>query len=190
MTDEEIIDKLEINKKLKKDPKVTSLDDVTQAEILWCISDVYSKYLDNTEQLEKLLNAEIITQYPDMGQTDAELNGIIKFERHKNDGTSKFLTYIDLDTFSSYVNSNDEKALDYFTLDEQGNAVVAYLNVTTETLTFNDSDVEISDYTETLTENNKQAEGSYKKVTKTILTITINYNTLVEQNEGWPVLAV
>lgn len=195
MTDEEIIDKLEINKKLKKDPKVTSLDDVTQAEILWCISDVYSKYLDNPEQLEKLLNAEIITQYPDMGQTDAELNGIIKFERHKNDGTSKFLTYIDSDTFSSYVNSNDEKALDYFTLDEQGNAVVAYLNVTTETLTFNDSDVKISDYTETLTENNKQAEGSYKKVTKTILTITINYKSVVEKytmpfNYLWSLLVI
>lgn len=195
MTDEEIIDKLEINKKLKKDPKVTSLDDVTQAEILWCISDVYSKYLDNPEQLEKLLNAEIITQYPDMGQTDAELNGIIKFERHKNDGTSKFLTYIDSDTFSSYVNSNDEKALDYFTLDEQGNAVVAYLNVTTETLTFNDSDVEISNYTETLTENNKQAEGSYKKVTKTILTITINYKSVVEKytmpfNYLWSLLVI
>ena len=40
MTDEEIIEKLKINEKLRKNPKVTSLDDVTQAEILWCINDV------------------------------------------------------------------------------------------------------------------------------------------------------
>ena len=126
MTDEEIIKNLRINKKLHKIPPVTSLDEVTEAEILWCSNDVYSKYLKKPEELEKLLKAEIITQYPDFGQEDAELNGIIKFERHKEDGTSQFLKYIDSTTFSNYVESNDVTALDYFTLDEEGNAVIAY----------------------------------------------------------------
>ncbi len=92
MTDEEIIDVLKINKKLKKKPKVTSLNELTEAEILWCMDDVYSDYLKKPEELEKLLNAEIITQYPKMGDgaTDAngrkKLDGIIQFERHQQNG--------------------------------------------------------------------------------------------------------
>lgn len=195
MTDEEIIEKLKINEKLRKNPKVTSLDDVTQAEILWCINDVYSEYLDNPEQLEKLLNAEIITQYPDMGQVDGKLNGIIKFERHKNDGTSVFLSYIDSNTFSSYVEKNDTKALEYFTLDSQGNAIVAYLNTVTETLTFNDIDTKINDYTETLNESNKKSDGNYSKLIMSLSTISINYKSVVGKytmpfNYLWSLLVI
>lgn len=194
MTDEEIIQKFQINKKLKKNPRVTSLDEVTQAELLWCTNDVYSKYLKTPEQLEKLLNAEIITQYPDMGQTDGKLNGIIKFERHKNNGSSAFLTYVDSNTFSSYVTANDTKALDYFTLDNQGNALIAYYNTTTETLTTND-DIKISDYTETLNDSNKQSDGNYSKTITTVSTIPINYKSVVEKytmpfNYLWSLLVI
>ena len=40
MSDEEVISNLQINRKLKKKPKVKSLNEVTQAELLWCTNDV------------------------------------------------------------------------------------------------------------------------------------------------------
>lgn len=181
MTDEEIIKNLQINKKLNKNPKVTSLDEVTEAEILWCLNDVYSNYLKKPEELQKLLNAEIITQYPDFGQADAKLNGIIKFERYKEDGKSQFLKYTDSSTFSNYVESNDLTALDYFTLDEQGNALIAYSNSVTETLICNDELVNLAEYATNLNENDKQLDGSYSRTTLTVSTVAINYKSAVEK---------
>lgn len=49
MSDEEIIEVLDISKKLKKN--VTNIDDCTQAEILWCLSDEYAKYMTKPEEL-------------------------------------------------------------------------------------------------------------------------------------------
>ncbi len=195
MSDEEVIEKLQINRKLKKSPKVKSLDEVTQAELLWCMNDVYSKYLDKPEELEKLLNAEIITQYPDLGDAEGKLNGIIKFERHKEDGSSEFLTYVDSGTFDKYVNDGDSKALDYFTLDDTGNVVIASINTTTETLGLNDSEAKISDFTANLSEENKNGDGSYKKVTKNVSKQTIYYKNYVQDytlpfNYLWSLLII
>ena len=85
------------------------------------------KYLDSPEELEKLMNAELITQYPKI-DTAAEgvINGIIEFERNKTDGTSCKLKYLDKEKFNTYVNSNSittsegTSILDYFTIDEMG----------------------------------------------------------------------
>lgn len=187
MTDEEIIDVLKINKKLKKKTKVTSLDELTEAEILWCMDDVYSDYLKKPEELEKLLNAEIITQYPKMGDgaTDAngkkKLDGIIQFERHQQNGSSKMLKFIKAETFNSYVSNGDDKALDYFTLDEEQNAVIAYKNTTTETLESNDSKMVLSDYAPDLSESDKGSDGNYKKTTVSIGTEKINYKNATQK---------
>lgn len=181
LTDEEIIEKLGINEKLKKFPKVTSLDELTQAEILWCLNDVYSKYLDTPEELEKLLNAEIITQYPKTGSEDSKLDGIIEFERHKTDGTSTILTYVDYETFNSYVENENEEVLDYFTIDEQGNALIAISNTITEELTSNDGDIDISEYTQNLDESDIQEDGSYKKTNTAIISKKINYRNCVQK---------
>ena len=187
MTDEEIIDVLKINKKLKKKPKVTSLNELTEAEILWCMDDVYSDYLKKPEELEKLLNAEIITQYPKMGDgaTDAngkkKLDGIIQFERHQQNGSSKMLKFIKAETFNSYVSNGDDKALDYFTLDEEQNAVIAYKNTTTETLESNDSKMVLSDYAPNLSESDKGSDGNYKKTTVSIGTEKINYKNATQK---------
>lgn len=187
MTDEEIIDVLKINKKLKKKPKVTSLNELTEAEILWCMDDVYSDYLKKPEELEKLLNAEIITQYPKMGDgaTDAngrkKLDGIIQFERHQQNGKSKTLKFIKAETFNSYVSNGDDKALDYFTLDEEQNAVIAYKNTTTETLESNDSKMVLSDYAPDLSESDKGSDGNYKKTTVSIGTEKINYKNATQK---------
>ena len=180
LTDEEIIDILGLNKKIRGENNFSSLDDVTEADVLWCMSDEYSKYLSSPEELEKLLNAEIITQYPKMGQDDSKLDGIIQFERHKTDGTTATLTYVDKDTFSSYVQGNDTKALDYFTLDDQGNAMIAYSNSTTETVTSN-YDINVNEYTPDLKESDKQADGTYKKETVTVEAISINYKMTVQK---------
>lgn len=179
-SDKEIIEILGLNKKIKGENDFSTLDDVTAADVLWCMSDAYSKYLKTPEELEKLLNAEIITQYPKMGQDDAELDGIIQFERHKTDGTTEMLSYIDKDTFSSYVQGNDTKALDYFTLDDQGNVMVAYSNSTTETVTA-DEDININDYSSELREIDKQSDGTYKKETITVEAISINYKMAVQK---------
>ena len=187
MTDEEIIDVLKINKKLKKKPKVTSLNELTEAEILWCMDDVYSDYLKKPEELEKLLNAEIITQYPKMGDgaTDAngkkKLDGIIQFERHKQDGKSKTLKFIKAETFNDYVSKGNEDVLNYFTLDEEQNAVIAYKNATTETLESNDSKMVLSDYAPDLSESDKGSDGNYEKTTVSIGTEKINYKNATQK---------
>lgn len=188
MTDEEIIDVLKINKKLKKEPKVTSLNELTEAEILWCMDDVYSDYLKKPEELEKLLNAEIITQYPKMGDgaTDAngrkKLDGIIQFERYPQEGgQSKTLKFIKAETFNDYVSKGNEDVLNYFTLDEEQNAVIAYKNTTTETLESNDSKMVLSDYAPDLSESDKGSDGNYEKTTVSIGTEKINYKNATQK---------
>ena len=61
MKDEEIIEILKLSNKLGR--TIKTLDDVSAAELMWCLNDLYSEKL-TVDELEKLLNAEIITQYP------------------------------------------------------------------------------------------------------------------------------
>lgn len=133
LTDAEIIKILQINEKLDK--KVTSLDDLTQAEILWCTNEVYARYLKKVEDLEYLLNAELVTQYPKIDNlSEDKLNGIITFERHQVDPdtqseTVKTLKYVSSDEFNklfeNYKQSGKNDIFDYFTLDDSGNAKIA-----------------------------------------------------------------
>lgn len=138
-------------------------------------------YLDKPEELEKLLNAEIVTQYPKIGNGSSTLDGIIEFERHKTDGTSSKLSYIAATTFDEYVNNSDERSLNYFTIDGQGNAVVAVLNTTTEEITSNDDEFNVGEYSSNLTQDNKVKDGNYKKVEKVISKQTINYKNFVQR---------
>lgn len=138
-------------------------------------------YLDSPEELERLMNAEIITQYPKIGQGD--LDGIIEFERHKTDGTSSMLTYVDSETFNNYINSGNKESLNYFTLDEQGNVLIAIENTTIEEIITNDTEMNISEYTSTLSDTDKQKDGSYKK-SQSVLTVMnppINYKNIVQK---------
>lgn len=138
-------------------------------------------YLDSPEELEKLMNAEIITQYPKTGK--GNLDGIIEFERHKTDGKSSKLAYLDSETFNSYINSGNKDALNYFTLDEQGNVLIAIENITTEEITTNDSEMNISEYTSVLNETDKQTDGSYRKTQAMLTAINppINYKNIVQK---------
>ena len=98
-------------------------------------------YLDNAEQLAKLMNAELVTQFLDtrenpdepidwdeMNKVDSkEVQGIIKLKRADSDGNIKTMTYVDPETFQDYIErynkSGDEsiknEALSHFTI-EQG----------------------------------------------------------------------
>lgn len=99
-----------------------------------------NKYLDSPEQLKKLLNAELITQYVDTRPNPDEpidwdeinndvnsknIQGIVKLKRESADGGEKYLMkYTDPETFQSYIDKYNEtgseedkqRALSYFTL--------------------------------------------------------------------------
>ena len=99
-------------------------------------SDV-DKYLDKPEELLKLMNAEVITQYPDLRKNPDEkidwdkalkdsdnLQGIIKFKRAGTDNTKTTMTYVDQNTFQGYIDEYNKtrsetakkNALSHFTL--------------------------------------------------------------------------
>ncbi len=99
------------------------------------------EYLSGPEALAKLMNAELVTQFPDMRETpdedinwedinlaEGDLQGIVKFKRYDKDGNVKTLTATDEDTFytwiEKYCETGDEtvkqKALSHFILKQQG----------------------------------------------------------------------
>ena len=140
MTEAEMIEALNMSVKLGR--TITSINDCTVAEILWCINTDYSKYLKKPEDLEYLLNAELVTQYPKIDGIPADkLNGIIQFARVTNlddingDGVidlndgPKMLTYISPEEFDikfqNYIDTGNMDVFNYFTLDSQENAVIA-----------------------------------------------------------------
>ena len=85
MTEAEMIKELNMEVKLKK--KVTSIEACTEAEILWCTSKEYSKYLKEPKDLDYLLKAEVVTQYPKIDQVpEDKLNGVVRFVRTDTDG--------------------------------------------------------------------------------------------------------
>lgn len=155
------------------------------------------KYLDSPEELEKLMNAELITQYPKI-DTAAEgvINGIIEFERNKTDGTSCKLKYLDKEKFNTYVNSNSittsegTSILDYFTIDDSGNAVIAVVNKDTYQITSDDNDITIGKLeeegitVENLTEENKSESSDgveYSNVVYNVMSVPINYKDAVQK---------
>lgn len=133
------------------------------------------KYLDNYEQFEKLIDAEVITQFPHIGVGDGKLDGSIKFQRHFSDNNEKTLSYISSDTFDKYINSGDEKVLNYFTLDSDGNAIIAVKNEQKESLSTDDPSCNPSDYS-----SNLGSSYSYEKVSIDKQS-PINYKMYVQQ---------
>ena len=94
------------------------------------------KYLKSPQELEKLMKAEIVTQNPKIGKGD--LDGIIEFKRRKTDKSVIDLKYVDEETFNSYIDAynenGDETALGYYTIDTNGNALIAQWTKKTKTV--------------------------------------------------------
>lgn len=118
-----------------------------------------SLYLDDEKQLAKLMNAEVVTKYPDTRpnpddpidwstvnlEDSNELQGIIKFRRQDKDENKSTLTYVDHETFYSWIeeynNSGSESAknnaLSHFTIQQEeenvdGDIMISPDDVTTE----------------------------------------------------------
>lgn len=100
-----------------------------------------NQYLDTPEELLKLMNAELVTQYLDTRKNpDEDINwdsdvlndinsnsiqGIVKLKRQGVDKKNTTMTYVDSETFQRYIDNynssgseaDKEKALSHFTLE-------------------------------------------------------------------------
>lgn len=98
------------------------------------------------ETLKKFLIAEVKTKFPNLGGEEddkTKFQGTITIKRitaNKNMGEAKkadkkevTLKYVDSGTFDGYVNNNDKKALDVFTLDDKKNIITATWSYRKET---------------------------------------------------------
>ena len=136
-------------------------------------------YLDSVEDLEKLMNAEIITQYPKLDTVKTGyLNGTIEFERHKTNGdgtTPTKLKYIDLKKFNEKIEKNETDIVNYYTLDESENVLIGVVDQTTEKLTSNDEEIKLNEYTDSLGAPNT-SRTEYKVYSK-----PINYKSVVSK---------
>ena len=129
------------NKETGEEEEKTSLE---MAQITWDSmieggSNV-TDYLNSVEELEKLMNAELKTQYPKITEGTPELNGTIEFERRKTDGSVVNMQYKNLKQFNEYLTNQDLSVLNYYTLDENGNLLIAITDETTEDLSYSTSD--------------------------------------------------
>ena len=104
--------------------------------------DMYFSAKNKKTYLKKMIKAELVTQYPNLGGTPPEsgFQGAINFIRHKVDGTTKNLEYIPLgnesdtgnNTLYGLINGQRSDSLNKFSLDTEGNLIVA---IYTETIT-------------------------------------------------------
>lgn len=141
------------------------------------------KYLDNVEQFEKLMNAEIITQYPRLPEAQVKpgyLNGTIDFIRHKTDGSEVTLKYLKLDDFKDKIEKEELDVVDYYTLDDNDNLLIGIVDTTIEELETDDDEIVISDYSSNLTESDGSA-GNYSKTVYSVYSKSINYKMAVSK---------
>lgn len=159
---------------------------IASAEDLWDMliqngSNV-DKFLDNYEELEKLIDAEVITQYPHIGVGEGKLDGTIKFERNNANNKKESLQYVNINTFNEYVNNTDDRALKYFSMDDDGNVLIAVKEQRKEVLTTDDPNVDISQYSQGLSGSNLNENGNYSSETITIEKFApINYKSIVQK---------
>ena len=96
------------------------------SKITWDLEETYRERISNVIYLEKLMNAELITQYPKLNVDIIDgLNGIVKFMRVSQEEGTKELQHMDYDEFNNKVAAGDNSVLDYFAMDEEGNVIVA-----------------------------------------------------------------
>lgn len=188
----------EESKKYTKGGSITSSGITTQttAKEVWDNLGSVQDYC-TAEELEYLMNAEIVTQYPYIDNIEeGSLNGIVKFYRDINeDGNlsdDERIIYIDSNQFETkkkdYENSGNEDIFKYFTLDGE-NIKVAYGTKETRKVTTNDIQVDkdtIENYdseidnTYNLT-NSSSGQDVYTSIKYSIDEKSIPYATLVSQ---------
>lgn len=137
--------------------------------------DQYISPENQMEYLKAFIRAEIITQYPDLRSADKigtpveenDVQGCVQVHRAlpgSTDGGTQLLTYIDYETFNTYITNRNEEATKHFTLDENENIVVAgWKRVTTN-----------------VTSNMPGVENITDKVEYTLIPNSINYKPLLQ----------
>lgn len=154
------------------------------AQIIWDEMNkngaTVGNYLDSVEELEELMNAEVITQYPKLDK-NVELNGTIEFERRKTDGTTVKLQFINLENFNKYIENKDISIVNYYTMDENENILIGVVDQTTETLTSDDGDMVLSDYADSLSDSDMSETGKYSKTEYNVYSKSINYKSIVSK---------
>lgn len=102
---------------------------------------VLNTYISRDKQKEYLkafIKAQLVTQSFNLGNTgENDFNGAIKVKKQKSDGSEEWLTYIDNETFESYVKSGDDNVFKHFTLNPSGQLVVAQSQRETTTVDTN-----------------------------------------------------
>lgn len=154
------------------------------AQIMWdqLIKEgsTVNNYLNNVDELRKLMEAEVITQYPKL-DGNVDLNGTIEIKRNKTDGTKIKLQYTDLDTFNNFINNKDTNIVNYYTLDESQNILVGVVDKTTETINSDDEEFVLSEYSESMTDEDLNGEGSYTRTEYSVYSKPINYKNVISK---------
>ena len=149
----------------------------------------YNKYLSNADALAYLLNAQIVTQYPYIDSASGtDLNGTIRFYRNESKQPMAYLSQEALQKYvDDYNNKGDTdslaKALDSFSINNDGTITVAYLEEDYETLTTNDPDAASTAARDRDASSNSSGDGTYTVETSSsqLFTTTVAYQSLVRK---------
>ena len=149
----------------------------------------YNKYLSNADALAYLLNAQIVTQYPYIDSASGtDLNGTVRFYRNESKQPMAYLSQEALQKYvDDYNNKGDTdslaKALDSFSINNDGTITVAYLEEDYETLTTNDPDAASTAAKDRDASSNNSGNGTYVVETSSsqLFTTTIAYQSLVRK---------
>lgn len=162
----------------------TDMDNINSAELIWELNkELYSQYLDNYEQLEYLMNAELVTQMPYLNNLSSTgvLNGTIYFDRYMNGSTNAIrLTYIGEGAFNELIERNDSSVLNYFTLTESGEVKIGYYQEESGSIETNDKSVDVSEYDSRLTNDNPSFKDAWYEIK------TIQYNAMIPTRYSLP----
>lgn len=196
-TDEEIANMTDEQKLAYLGIKDIDIDNVSSAQVLWEIEDVFSKNLDSVETLEKLLNAEIVTQYPNFGQDSDDvdsINGVIEFNRQLDDDKIVVMSYTSEEEFNKYKenylssgsDTDKEELLSHFTMAEAGVIKIAKFNQEGIEIDTTDNELTLEKAQEQFGENEKyklssDSNGKYNGTNYTVQIQEINYLSMVEQ---------
>lgn len=148
------------------------------AQEMWDNDGRYREYLYTVDELEYLLNAQFVTQYPYIASAEGdELNGTIRFYRNNSEDP---MVYVSQDTLQSYVDSYNagtssalDSALKSFTLNEDGSIQVAFLTETSHTVTTNDP-VAVEDALQQISGSSSSTSGenSVVRASESVLSTT------------------
>lgn len=112
------------------DEKVKKVkEDLKEEKLL----DEYISQENQDEYLKNFIKADIKTRYSDLRSknkigtelAENEVQGAIQIHRKNADNTDNVIEYIDEETFNKYIDENNKKAINYFTLNEYGNLVIS-----------------------------------------------------------------